>query len=140
MLKMADDAPPPTKADEVRRLAVLPHGEGKATNGPANRPQQLTALKAEFDSLRSHLTCKICDRLLYQPYTISCGHTYCYTVGSTLCHLLEPDANMLQCLCTWFVNNKARKTCPDCRIIVKELPAPAYVVSEGTNQRDTAAY
>ena len=43
-------------------------------------PQQLKALKSEFDSLRTHLTCKICDRLLYQPYTISCGHTYCYTV------------------------------------------------------------
>ena len=34
-----------------------------------------------------------------------------------------------QCLSTWFVNNRARKTCPDCRIIVKDPPAPAYVVS-----------
>jgi hypothetical protein len=46
----------------------------------ANTPQQLKSLKTDFDSLRTHLTCKICDRLLYQPYTISCGHTYCYTV------------------------------------------------------------
>ena len=30
----------------------------------------------------------------------------------------------------WFVANKARKTCPDCRIVVKDLPAPAYVVSQ----------
>ena len=43
-------------------------------------------------------------------------------------------ANTLQCLCTWFVSNKARKTCPDCRILVKELPAPAYVVSALTPQ------
>lgn len=82
---------------------------------PSRSEEQLKALKSEFDSLRTHLTCKICDRLLYQPYTISCGHTYCYT-----------------CLCTWFVSNKARKTCPDCRIVVKELPAPAYVIRDMT--------
>ncbi|CAN9256248.1 unnamed protein product [Alternaria alternata] len=83
---------------------------------PSRADEQLKALKSEFDSLRSHLTCKICDRLLYQPYTISCGHTYCYT-----------------CLCTWFVANKARKTCPDCRIVVKDLPAPAYVIRDMTS-------
>ncbi|KAL1793150.1 hypothetical protein ACET3X_008132 [Alternaria dauci] len=93
MLTKKDEPPPPSRAEE-----------------------QLKALKSEFDSLRSHLTCKICDRLLYQPYTISCGHTYCYT-----------------CLCTWFVANKARKTCPDCRIVVKDLPAPAYVIREMTS-------
>lgn len=38
-------------------------------------------------------------------------------------------ADALQCLCTWFVNNKARKTCPDCRAVVTQPPAPAYVVS-----------
>ncbi|KAJ4370484.1 E3 ubiquitin ligase [Neocucurbitaria cava] len=83
---------------------------------PSKLEEQLKSLKSEFDGLRSHLTCKICDRLLYQPYTISCGHTYCYT-----------------CLCTWFVSNKARKTCPDCRILVKELPAPAYVIRDMTS-------
>ncbi|KAH8726323.1 hypothetical protein GQ44DRAFT_651379 [Phaeosphaeriaceae sp. PMI808] len=93
MLKKSDDSPRPNKAEE-----------------------QLKALKSDFDSLRSHLTCKICDRLLYQPYTISCGHTYCYT-----------------CLCTWFANNKNHKTCPDCRIVVKELPAPAYVIRDMTS-------
>jgi len=46
----------------------------------ADAVQQLKALKSDFDGLRSHLTCKICDRMLYQPYTIACGHTYCYTV------------------------------------------------------------
>ncbi|RAR04901.1 ring finger domain-containing protein [Stemphylium lycopersici] len=83
---------------------------------PSRAEEQLKTLRSEFDSLRNHLTCKICDRLLYQPYTISCGHTYCYT-----------------CLCTWFVSNKARKTCPDCRIVVKDLPAPAYVIRDMTN-------
>jgi hypothetical protein len=48
---------------------------------PPSAAHQLKALRSEFDSLRNHLTCKICDRLLYQPYTIACGHTYCYTVS-----------------------------------------------------------
>ncbi|KAF2109012.1 hypothetical protein BDV96DRAFT_248002 [Lophiotrema nucula] len=91
--KKADEAPKPSKSDE-----------------------QLKALKSDFDGLRSHLTCKICDRLLYQPYIISCGHTYCYS-----------------CLCTWFVSNKARKTCPDCRAVVTQAPAPAYIIREMTS-------
>ncbi|KAF1949349.1 hypothetical protein CC80DRAFT_497523, partial [Byssothecium circinans] len=82
---------------------------------PNKSEEQLKALRSEFDTLRSHLTCKICDRLLYQPFTIACGHTYCYS-----------------CLCTWFVNNKARKTCPDCRTVVNQPPAPAYVIREMT--------
>ncbi|KAF2474734.1 uncharacterized protein BDR25DRAFT_340470 [Lindgomyces ingoldianus] len=77
--------------------------------------EQLKALKSDFDGLRTHITCKICDRLLYEPYIISCGHTYCYS-----------------CLCTWFLNNKARKTCPDCRTVVTHPPAPAYVIREMT--------
>ncbi|KAF2084179.1 hypothetical protein K490DRAFT_68963 [Saccharata proteae CBS 121410] len=73
----------------------------------------LKALRTDLESLRSHVTCKICDRLLYEPYVISCGHTYCYT-----------------CLCTWFTSNRARKTCPDCRALVVQAPAPAYLVRE----------
>lgn len=96
--------------------------------------QQLKALKSEFDSLRSHLTCKVCDRLLYQPYTIACGHTYCYTVRCSWdCRTVIHVTNRLQCLCTWFSENKQNRqklTCPDCRVIVQHLPAPAYVVSD----------
>ncbi|KAK8202918.1 hypothetical protein IWZ01DRAFT_486798 [Phyllosticta capitalensis] len=77
--------------------------------------EMLKFLKSDFDSLRSLITCKICDRLLYEPYVISCGHTYCYS-----------------CLCTWFVNNRNRKTCPDCRTVVAHAPAPAYLIREMT--------
>lgn len=45
--------------------------------------QLLTSLKSEFETLRSLITCKICYGLLYEPYTTSCGHTYCYTVSWT---------------------------------------------------------
>lgn len=72
----------------------------------------LNTLESSLDELRSLVTCRICLRLLYEPYTIACGHTFCYG-----------------CLSQWFVNNKARKTCPDCRHRVTHQPAPAYMVS-----------
>jgi hypothetical protein len=69
----------PGQTDQRRSAASCTHNATK--NLPANAAQQLKTLKTDFDSLRSHLTCKICDRMLYQPYTIACGHTYCYTVS-----------------------------------------------------------
>jgi hypothetical protein len=78
MPKKPEEAPRPSKADEVR-LDTQGNKEW-----PADTAQQLKVLRTDLDSLRSHLTCKICDRLLYQPYTISCGHTYCYTVSTRL--------------------------------------------------------
>jgi len=72
----------------------------------------LQTLESSVDDLRSLVTCRICLRLLYEPYTIACGHTFCYG-----------------CLSQWFVNNRARKTCPDCRHHVTRQPAPAYMVS-----------
>ncbi|KAF1815480.1 hypothetical protein P152DRAFT_455193 [Eremomyces bilateralis CBS 781.70] len=73
----------------------------------------LSSLKSDMESIRSIASCKICARLLYEPYIISCGHTFCYS-----------------CLCTWFSNNKHNKTCPDCRAAVHEMPAPAYLLKE----------
>lgn len=65
-----------------------------------------------MEELRSSITCKVCFRLLYEPFTIACGHTYCYS-----------------CLNEWFGRNEARKkTCPDCRAVIKQLPAPAYTI------------
>ncbi|KAI9818227.1 MAG: hypothetical protein M1827_000852 [Pycnora praestabilis] len=75
----------------------------------------LRTLKSDFDGLRSVITCRVCVRLLYEPYTIGCGHTFCYS-----------------CLCQWFVSNKYKKTCPDCRSEVTQQPAPAYLVREMT--------
>ncbi|KAI9875573.1 MAG: hypothetical protein M1830_008325 [Pleopsidium flavum] len=75
----------------------------------------LQTLESSIDDLRSLVTCRICLRPLYEPYTIACGHTFCYG-----------------CLSQWFVNNRATKTCPDCRHIVTRQPAPAYMVREMT--------
>lgn len=49
----------------------------------ACHPQKVQMLKADFDDFRNLATCKICIRLLYEPYILSCGHTYCYSVRNT---------------------------------------------------------
>lgn len=66
----------------------------------------------DLDDLRTLITCRVCIRPLYEPYTISCGHTFCYT-----------------CLRQWFDRDRTQKTCPDCRSKVVQQPAPAYLVS-----------
>jgi len=63
--------------------------------------------------MRQLVTCKICDRLLYEPYALSCGHTYCYI-----------------CLTQWFTNNSRKKTCPDCRSVIVLQPTPSYIIKE----------
>lgn len=88
-----------------------------ATNGtPAPEPnhheQALKALHVDIDAMRQLVTCKICDRLLYEPYSLSCGHTYCYS-----------------CLSQWLSGNH-KKTCPDCRAITTQQPTPSYIIRE----------
>ncbi|KAF2098506.1 hypothetical protein NA57DRAFT_75747 [Rhizodiscina lignyota] len=75
--------------------------------------QVVEGLKADLGNVRSTLQCKICTRLLFEPYTTSCGHTYCYS-----------------CLCTWFLSTTGRKTCPDCRAVILHSPAPAYIIKD----------
>ena len=62
--------------------------------------------------MRNLVTCKVCDRLLYEPYALACGHTYCYS-----------------CLSEWLVTSH-KKTCPDCRAAVTEQPTPNYIIRE----------
>ncbi|KAI9650144.1 E3 ubiquitin ligase [Ciborinia camelliae] len=79
---------------------------------PAQSDAQLaTKYKEDLIGMRRSLTCSICDQLLYEPWTLQCGHTYCYS-----------------CLCQWFIPNKRKKTCPECRTAVKQIPAPAFIV------------
>ncbi|KAI9724376.1 MAG: hypothetical protein M1812_000444 [Candelaria pacifica] len=93
--------------------STLDYTEEQPSGG--NDGELLQTYKAGFENLRSLITCRICVRLLYEPYMIGCGHTFCYS-----------------CLCQWFVNNKRNKTCPDCRAPVDRQPAPAYLVREMT--------
>ena len=71
----------------------------------------LRTLEKSVEDLRGLVSCRICIRPMYEPYTIACGHTFCYS-----------------CLAQWFSNHSINKTCPDCRTKVTQQPAPAYLV------------
>lgn len=85
LAKKADDTPRPSRSDEVTRPTRAAAQSDKDT--AADNAQQLKALRSDFDGLRSLLTCKICTRLYQQPFFLSCGHTYCYTVRDRYCCL-----------------------------------------------------
>ncbi|RKF63434.1 RNA polymerase II elongation factor [Erysiphe neolycopersici] len=70
-------------------------------------------LRSDFKCMRVLATCSICDQLLYEPWTIACGHTYCYS-----------------CLCSWFSQDKRKKSCPECRLRVKVMPAPSFLIKQ----------
>ncbi|PKX93055.1 uncharacterized protein P174DRAFT_505087 [Aspergillus novofumigatus IBT 16806] len=96
----------------------------RSTNGPDNVNSTnstsglgdgasglVQTLQGHVDDIRSLLQCGICVKPLYEPFTIACGHTFCYT-----------------CLSSWFTSGRSNKTCPDCRAPVKTQPAPAYLI------------
>lgn len=83
-----------------------------STNGSCHHEQALKALNTDLDAMRQLITCKICDRFLYEPYALSCGHTYCYS-----------------CLSQWLGSN-VKMTCPDCRTIIRQQPTPSYLIRE----------
>lgn len=49
----------------------------------ADELQELRAaiFQTDLEHMRNLVTCSICDQLLYEPFTIQCGHTYCYSVS-----------------------------------------------------------
>lgn len=79
-------------------------------------------LQSSVDDLRNLVACRICIRPMYEPYTIQCGHTFCYS-----------------CLRQWFDRDHGKMTCPDCRAHVKHQPAPAYLVGLHRNMPQSAA-
>lgn len=82
---------------------------------PVDQSGLLQTLEKSLDDLRAIVTCRICIRPLYEPYTIACGHTFCYG-----------------CLRQWFDRDPRRKTCPDCRTVVIREPAPSYLLRDIT--------
>lgn len=87
---------------------------GKSEQGRDQRDESITllqTLETSLDDIRALITCRVCVRPLFEPYTIECGHTFCYG-----------------CLVRWFERDRTKKSCPDCRADVKRPPAPAYLV------------
>lgn len=79
----------------------------------------MQSFQKHIEDMRSLTLCKICLKPFFEPYIISCGHTYCYG-----------------CLRSWFGNTtdrKKTKSCPDCRVTVKVQPAPNYILRDLTH-------
>ncbi|CZT17893.1 uncharacterized protein RCC_03730 [Ramularia collo-cygni] len=79
---------------------------------PCHHEQELLSLHNDLSSMRHLITCNICQRFMYEPYALPCGHTYCYS-----------------CLAEWMGTNH-KKTCPDCRTYTKQEPTPAFIIKE----------
>ncbi|KAK6361937.1 E3 ubiquitin ligase [Orbilia blumenaviensis] len=90
----------------------LQNGESNSISPPAPvhdpRDDQIKDLQADLTKLQKCVTCVVCQDLLFEPYSLGCGHVFCYS-----------------CLKDWF---KQKKTCPECRARVKHQPAPAYLI------------
>ncbi|KAF8416700.1 hypothetical protein EV426DRAFT_709585 [Tirmania nivea] len=71
---------------------------------------EIEDLKSDLTKLKKCVTCVICQDLLFEPYSLQCGHVFCYT-----------------CLLDWFHH---KKTCPECRAVVDRQPASAYLVRD----------
>ncbi|KAL3481653.1 hypothetical protein BJX99DRAFT_218742 [Aspergillus californicus] len=84
---------------------------GTKTAGAHDTSGLFQTLQGHVDEIRGLIQCGICIRPLYEPFTLACGHTFCYG-----------------CLTSWFAEGSSNKTCPDCRAPVKSEPAPAYLV------------
>lgn len=72
----------------------------------------LKTLHGDVSAMRDLVTCQVCHRFMYEPYALSCGHTYCYS-----------------CLSQWLGSNR-KKTCPDCRCVITQQPTPSFVIRE----------
>ncbi|KAJ5373310.1 hypothetical protein N7517_005316 [Penicillium concentricum] len=95
-----------TALDKPQKVKMAARsGSGAEASGLVN------TLQGHVDDIRTLIQCGICIRPLYEPFTIACGHTFCYS-----------------CLSSWFAGGRSKRTCPDCRAPVKTQPAPAYLV------------
>ncbi|RMD44313.1 hypothetical protein DV735_g875, partial [Chaetothyriales sp. CBS 134920] len=76
----------------------------------------LTTFQKHIDEMRGLTLCKICLRPFYEPFTLACGHTYCYS-----------------CLRDWLHGPRelrAEKGCPDCRQKIETEPSPNYTLRD----------
>ena len=77
----------------------------------------LRSWEKSISDLRALTDCAICSRPFYEPYIISCGHTFCFS-----------------CLEQYFSTGvPRRKTCPSCRQPVSQEPAPNFALRDVTH-------
>ena len=124
----------PEHRDTLRQESVMQvaHPESKVCLSPpicllwfTNYVQSLHDHKALFASLLPSLVCQICLDLLHKPFALTpCGHVSCYG-----------------CLINWFNADRQpdelegdnvfrKKTCPQCRAVVRGRPVEAWNVKD----------
>ena len=82
----------------------------------AMQASQLETFQKTVDDMRALMHCQICLKPFYEPFTLACGHTYCYS-----------------CLTSWCTGTHNRgkvKNCPDCRAAITTQPSPNFVVRD----------
>ncbi|KAK6340787.1 E3 ubiquitin ligase [Orbilia brochopaga] len=101
-----------TSGESASSVSQLQNGDAKMVAAPAPifdpRDDQIKDLLSDLAKLQKCVTCVVCQDLLFEPYSLACGHVFCYS-----------------CLKDWF---RQKKTCPQCRAPVKLQPAPAYLI------------
>ncbi|KAF2168943.1 hypothetical protein M409DRAFT_52928 [Zasmidium cellare ATCC 36951] len=102
----------PATSPAKPRTAVKVENDLHTNGTPCHHEQAFRSLNDNLDTMRQLITCRICQRFLYEPYALTCGHTFCYS-----------------CLSQWLGQNR-KKTCPDCRTVIKQQPSPSYLVRE----------
>jgi len=130
------DLPPNSRSAHVASPSPLYHETDQSD--PRDVLQQESAIqvvhseskslhdhKALFASLLSSLVCQICLDLLHKPFALTpCGHVSCYS-----------------CLINWFNADRQpdelegdnvfrKKTCPQCRAVVRGRPVEAWNVKD----------
>lgn len=96
---------------------IAPAIQGMAAN--VDGQPLLHTFQKHIEDMRSLVQCKICIKPLYEPFILSCGHSYCYS-----------------CLTSWFTGGdgdhrrRQNMKCPDCRAAVVLEPSPNYVVGQ----------
>ena len=73
----------------------------------------LKTFEKSVDDIRGLVGCKICTRLMFEPYVTTCGHSFCYT-----------------CLAQWLHNTRRNMSCPGCRAKITSIPVPDFTVSQ----------
>jgi len=85
------DTPPESRANTVGAPRPL---SCHAVTHPTTQLSHV--IQGDIDALRHLVTCKICTRLLYEPYVIACGHTFCYSVSTVSVSVLSVSVSSAQ--------------------------------------------
>ncbi|KAJ3754960.1 hypothetical protein EV360DRAFT_86343 [Lentinula raphanica] len=97
----------PRQLRSVTREAEMKKALEEVNAELSEAQQALQRVKTEVQALQeaeeAHYLCSTCADLLYQPYSLACGHSFCVKCLSNLARV--------------FFNGKKNISCPECRAV-----------------------